>query len=157
MMVNTAVIASLLVMAQSTAANGEDRLVKVLRHHPGIIDNLEARKHDANLILKQWDKKTDRWRGPGILTVSHDGGLGSGYTLSISRNAIPAWKKMIDHLHKKKRFQYYTPYKPDKHGYGLLPLPKKARKCHSTSNNAQPERTGNGLLTSGWKSRLGNS
>ncbi len=42
------------------------------------------------------------------------------------RTAVPPppTKELIDRLHKKMRLRYYTTYKPDKYGYGLLPLPK---------------------------------
>ena len=110
-MINTPVIWCLLqcvVGAQPMATEGGHRLVNVLRYHPYILDNLDARRHDSNLILKEWGnpEKRECWKGPGISHLMANGGFGRGFTVSISRDEIPAWKKMIDHLHKEMRFRY---------------------------------------------------
>ena len=85
--------------------------------HPGIMDHLEDRIHDGQLIFKHLVKS--------MIVIDYHGGLGSGYKLTISRSELPLWKTMIDRLHKKKLLRYYKAYKLDKYGYGLVPLPRK--------------------------------
>ena len=99
-------------------AGESTKWVLVLRHHPGIIDCLDDRRHDGELIFKHLDKSK-------VSAYRHEGGLGSGYELTIPRSSLAAWKEMIDNLHKKKMLRYYKSYKLDKYGYGLVPLPKK--------------------------------
>ena len=91
----------------------ESKSILVFRHHPGIGDNLKARVHDANLILRQLRKSQ--------LSYSYQGGLGSGYELTITPENVAAWKALIQDLHDKKKLRHYRPYEVDENGFGIRP------------------------------------
>jgi hypothetical protein len=92
-----------------------DVQVVVFRHHPGKLDTaerIEARKRDEKAILKAVkDAK---------ISYSYQGGLGSGYELSVRLRDFGAWQKLVAELHKAKSLAYYSTWHKDTKGYGLL-------------------------------------
>ena len=81
------------------------RKVMVLHHHPGHLPHAKQSQHDWELILNQLEKAN-------FSSTSFQGGLGSGYKLTIEKAKLPLWKKMIDQLNKQKKLHYYRSYKP---------------------------------------------
>jgi len=105
-------------VAMRLAADGcPDVQIVVFRHHPGLIDTKAgeaARDRDADVILR-----TVRQACRGL---SYEGGLGSGYELSIHARDLGRWKAAVDKLIKEGTLKYYDRWGLDRSGYGLVPV-----------------------------------
>jgi hypothetical protein len=91
--------------------------IVVFRHHPGQIDTKErmaTRDRDEGAILKALK---DRRIG-----YSYEGGLGSGYELSVHARDLGRWKSTIDKLINDGTLKYYERWGLDRRGYGLVPV-----------------------------------
>jgi hypothetical protein len=92
-----------------------DVSIVVFRHHPGLIDTkerMEARDQDEKAILNALKKHR--------ISFEYEGGLGSGYELSIHVRDLGRWKTAVDSLIKDGTLKYYDRWGLDKRGYGLI-------------------------------------
>ena len=91
--------------------------IVVFRHHPGLIDTEErmaARDRDAEAIVKTVNEGCDGYM--------YQGGLGSGYELSIHAGDLGTWKAAVDKLLVAGTLKYYDRWGLDRAGYGLVPV-----------------------------------
>jgi hypothetical protein len=103
-------------LRHALATTHEQRIV-VFRHNPGIIDTEEsmvARNADERAILKV----AQTARGG----CTYQGGLGSGYELSIHVGDLGRWKTAVDKLIEDGALKYYDVWALDRFGFGLVPL-----------------------------------
>lgn len=89
--------------------------IVVFRHHPGMLDsneNMEARDRDEAVIRKTL--------GAVRINYAYEGGMGSGFELSIRKRDLGRWKAIVDRLMRNGTLRYYQTWGLDRHGFGLV-------------------------------------
>jgi hypothetical protein len=94
-----------------------DVQIVVFRHHPGIMAEanvMKARDEDAERLL---EAAKEHCGGH-----TYEGGLGSGYELSLGASDLGRWKAAVDKLIKAGALRHYDHWGLDRRGYGLVPV-----------------------------------
>jgi hypothetical protein len=92
--------------------------IVVFRHHPALLETRE-RMADRALDEKAILKAVKDSCGAGL---RYEGGLGSGFELSLHASDLGRWKAAVDTLHKDGALKYYSRWGLDHNGYGLVPV-----------------------------------